>query len=275
MNKDAFSVSGFYRWNRLQIDPEPVLESFASTGTKYLVFDAETTFTFPEKLSFVRDLHKKAERYGLTFRDAHAPWGAGKDLNELTEESFVRHENIMAILGEYQVKTYTCHIGASCIYTTKDWEGNEEHYRSLAAKALERLLKCAEKYQVTLCVENCFEPATAAPEAVALVNRFDSPYLGLCLDCGHANLIWKEIGPAFAPGVAEMMLPDIVTVHVHDNDGMSDKHALPGKDGTIDWSQMCKVLKQAPRLLSLQSEVETADLNELKPVMQTLQNLWR
>ena len=164
MNKDAFSVSGFYRWNRLQIDPEPVLESFASAGTKYLVFDAETTFAFSEKLSFVRDLYKKAERYGLTFRDAHAPWGAGKDLNELTEESFVRHANIMAILGEYQVKTYTCHIGASCIYTTKDWEGNEEHYRSLAAKALERLLKCAEKYQVTLCVENCFEPATAAPD---------------------------------------------------------------------------------------------------------------
>jgi hypothetical protein len=65
MNKDAFSVSGFYRWNRLQIDPEPVLESFASTGTKYLVFDAETTFTFPEKLSFVQDLYKKAERYGI------------------------------------------------------------------------------------------------------------------------------------------------------------------------------------------------------------------
>ena len=71
-----------------------------------------------------------------------------------------------------------------------------------------------------------------------------------------------------------MMLPDIVTVHVHDNDGMCDKHALPDKDGTIDWKQMYQVLKRAPRLLSLQSEVEITDPGELQPVMQTLQNLW-
>lgn len=293
MNDDAFSVSGIFRWNRLTSDPEPVFESFAAAGTKYLVFDAETTLAFPEKLAYIRDLCKKAARYGLTFRDAHAPWGAGKDLNEITtEDRFAMHENIIAVLGECQVKTLTFHIGTSCIYKTGDWSGNEERYRSIAAKALERLLKSAEKHNVILCVENCFEPSTSAGEAIALVKRFDSPHSGLCLDCGHANLMepmegrdvkkmvnyiqhaWNMEEPAFMPGIAELMLPDIVTVHVHDNDGLDDKHALPDAHGTICWERLRKVLKKAPRLLSLQSEVETADLAKLGTIMHTLQGLW-
>lgn len=294
MVNDAFSVSGIFRWNRQETPPEAVFERFASIGTKYLTFDAETTQVFYERSSFIRELHQKAGQFGLAFRDAHAPWGAGKDLNELaSEEQLAAVEKIIAILGECGGRTLTFHIGTSCIYKTGDWAGREEYYRTIAAKALERLLKSAEKYNVILCVENCFEPSTTAEEAIALVKKFDSPFLGLCLDCGHANLMepmadrdvtkmvnyiqraWNMKGPAFTPGIAEMMLPDIVTVHVHDNNGLDDKHALPDENGTVPWGRINGVLKKAPRLLSLQSEVETADLDELAHIMHTLQNLWK
>ena len=137
-----------------------------------------------------------------------------------------------------------------------------------------RLLKSAEKYRLTLAVENCFEPSTTAREAMGLVRQFRSEYLGLCHDCGHANLMepmdgrvvadmvgfiqsaWKPGIPAFTPGIPEFMAPEIVTVHIHDNDGLNDQHAMLDEHGTIDWKRIAGVLSRSPRLISLQSETE-------------------
>ena len=109
---------------------------------------------------------------------------------------------------------------------------------------------------------------------MALVKKFPSPYLGLCLDCGHANLMepmdgrvvtdmigyiqsaWKPGIPAFTPGLPEFIAPEIVTVHVHDNDGLNDRHAMLDEHGTIDWKRIAGVLSRSPRLISLQSETE-------------------
>ncbi|MBR4663604.1 MAG: sugar phosphate isomerase/epimerase [Lentisphaeria bacterium] len=280
MNADAFSVSGFYRWNRT--DDSHISQAcaeFAQAGTRFLAADAETVKNLLEQPGRLKELCSIAGREGLIFRDAHAVWGAGNDLNELTDEpSFATHEKVIPILADCGIRTMTFHIGASCIYGNT-WRGNEEKYRGIAAAALERLLKTAEKHQLTLAVENCFEPSTTAQEAMALVKRFPSPYLGLCLDCGHANLMepredrdvrkmvgyiqkaWQPGIPEFTPGIAEYMAPEIVTVHVHDNDGLNDLHTVIDEHGTIDWKRIRKVLSGAPRLISLQSEADIASFS--------------
>lgn len=296
--KEAFSVSGFFRWSRPENDRDEVFEKFASSGTHFLAVDAESTLSLPENPQKMKTLCRKAAQNDLVFRDAHAPWGPGRDLNEITnEEIFSLHEKVLHILGENGVRSCTYHIGASCIYTTQDWYGKEEFYRSIALKALEKLLKTAQQYNLTLCVENCFEPSTTAQEAMNLVKHFDSPCMGLCLDCGHANLMepmegrdvtkmvsyirkaWQKTGsPLFTPQIAEFMSPEIVTVHVHDNDGLNDLHAVPDKHGTIDWNRLKGVLHNSPRLLSLQSEAgDSAEnpLGEIEHISKTLRNLWQ
>jgi sugar phosphate isomerase/epimerase len=146
-------------------------------------------------------------------------------------------------------------------------------------------------------VENCFEPSTTAQEAMNLVKHFDSPCIGLCLDCGHANLMepmegrdvtkmvsyirkaWQKTGsPLFTPQIAEFMSPEIVTVHVHDNDGLNDKHAVPDEHGTIDWKRLNRILHNSPRLLSLQSEAgDSAEnpLEKIEHISRTLRTLWQ
>ena len=277
MKSDIFSISGFYRWNRT--DDQGISNAcreFANAGTRFLAADAETVKTLPERPGRMRELCRLAADSGLVFRDAHAVWGPGNDLNELTDDSrFAVHEAVIPVLAENGIRTLTFHIGASCIYVSGDWKGKEDHYRSIALHALERLLKSAEKYRITLAVENCFEPSTTAREAMGLVRQFRSEYLGLCLDCGHANLMepmdgrvvtnmvgyiqraWKPGIPDFTQGIPEFMSPEIVTVHIHDNDGLDDRHAMPDEHGTIDWKRIASVLADAPRLISLQSEVET------------------
>ena len=67
------------------------------------------------------------------------------------------------------------------------------------------------------------------------------------------------------------MAPEIVTVHIHDNDALDDRHAPPGGFGAdgIDWNRLAGVLGRAPRLISLQSEVDNTE--ERMPILGEIQ----
>ena len=60
--------------------------------------------------------------------------------------------------------------------------------------------------------------------------------------------------PAWEDAALEKMLPHIVNCHLHDNTGMGDRHDLPGT-GNLDWDKIVRLLKTAPRLRVIQSEV--------------------
>ena len=68
-----------------------------------------------------------------------------------------------------------------------------------------------------------------------ILEKFNSPYLGVCFDTGHANLTgrFKE---------EFLILKDkIFTFHIHDNDGKSDSHLALG-EGNIQWEKILKLL---------------------------------
>ena len=50
------------------------------------------------------------------------------------------------------------------------------------------------------------------------------------------------------------MLPHVVNCHLHDNNGLTDQHLNRGA-GTVDWPKVLSLLKTAPRLKVIQSEV--------------------
>ena len=72
---------------------------------------------------------------------------------------------------------------------------------------------------------------------------------------GYILDAWKPGIPVFSPGIAELLCDEIVTVHLHDNDGLCDLHAALGT-GIIDWRRYSGIFARAPRLISLQSEVD-------------------
>lgn len=272
---ERLRVSQRIHWERFDDNAnERFCEEFAAAGAEYLAVNTESVLRMSQDSAFLPQLATLVGRHGLRFRDAHAPWGEGWDLNELPENcpNLAVHEEILRRLGGAGVKTYTIHPGGMVCYR-RQWFGNQERIRSVAAHALERLLKTAEAAGVVIAVENVFDPASIAQEALALVHRFPSPNLGICLDCGHANLLepcatravekmvgyildaWKPGIPVFSPGIAELLCDEIVTVHLHDNDGLCDLHAALGT-GIIDWRRYSGIFARAPRLISLQSEVD-------------------
>ena len=109
------------------------------------------------------------------------------------------------------------------------------------------------------------------------IERFRSPWLGICWDSGHAQLSrsdtpdipeqgcrasWKKSGWPDGPDewsntgkYLERLLPNIVTCHLHSNDRVVDRHWEPTDPrGRTDWAAEMPLLLSAPRMKQLQNE---------------------
>ena len=102
-------------------------------------------------------------------------------------------------------------------------------------KSMRELVKAAEDYGITYCVEavNRFESAllNTSAEAVEYVKRVDSPAIGVLLDTFHMNIEENNIGDAIR--YAGEYLKGFHT-------GESNR-AAPGR-GHLDWDEIFKAL---------------------------------
>ena len=107
-----------------------------------------------------------------------------------------------------------------------------------ARRSLDQLLPAAERLQVQIALE------TLPPKYYGgqidhlnqLLSAYPTPWLGVCLDTGHAAL-------AGGPQHWIQSLPRrIITLHLHDNDGARDQHLPPGM-GIIDWPGTLQALR--------------------------------
>ena len=128
-----------------------------------------------------------------------------------------------------------------------------------------------ERYGVILALENQWTPLNQSRILLEVMEYFHSPFLGLCYDSGHGNLtekggkspekscvppVWNDFGIpiVWEENLIEKFVPWMVNCHLHDNDGSTDSHSLPG-EGNVDWHKVIPMLKRAPRLAVVQSEV--------------------
>ena len=93
---------------------------------------------------------------------------------------------------------------------------------------------------VVLAVETMGPRSLAGPaeDMLEVVGRLPADRVGICLDTGHVN---QGANPAeYAAAIAG----HIVSVHLHDNGGDRDAHALPG-EGNIDWPACLAAIHRA------------------------------
>lgn len=190
----------------------------------------------------------------ITFSDAHLPFGDPFDLfctekgrrSQMLEDQ----KRSLAFAAELGCRTCAVHLGS--------YDAQEAPVlRPFIVDTLGVLVEEAEKLDVVLAVENNMRSSSTG-EILYYMSCFDSPHLGICYDTGHACVMSRNNSPAtdaeYGLGVAEAMLPHIVTCHLHDNEGDYDSHKMPG-EGVIRWDELLEKLCSAPRLLTLQSEV--------------------
>lgn len=155
------------------------------------------------------------------------------------------HGNFMRNVAELDCKTYVLHIGH------KPADGiSKEQSMGQVRRALDALAPVAQSLNMVLALENGMEKygyLVTDSELLALVADYDHPAVGICYDSGHAHIT------ADAAATLHLLSPYVVTVHLHDNDGVDDLHLIPGQ-GTIDWPSVVKELAACPKLIHMETE---------------------
>jgi sugar phosphate isomerase/epimerase len=113
---------------------------------------------------------------------------------------------------------------------------------------LDGLLPQAKTAGVTLVLETCYDRSSAP--LLALVRSFESDFVRLSLDVGHAFTMQQIGGPPPDQWVREAGSL-LAHVHLQDTDGLVDRHWAPG-EGNVNWYAFFEALSELeapPRLL--------------------------
>lgn len=240
-------------------------------------------------MTFAADM----KSFGLAFADCHAFWGTWSDpgmpVPEWRECLLLRHKLAFRFCERFGVTSMAFHTGNTLNSVFGSHLTLEDYYRALTA-SLDILLPEAEKCGVVIALENQWTPLNHSGILLRVMEEYRSPFLGLCFDSGHGNLtekgmqfpdqtcvpaIWKDLGVPvqWEEALAEKFSPWMVNCHLHDNNGITDQHDLPG-EGTIDWARIVRVLKNSPRLQCIQNEALLGD-NPLARVSKVFRELLR
>ncbi|MBQ9369250.1 MAG: sugar phosphate isomerase/epimerase [Victivallales bacterium] len=251
------------------------MQTYAELGAKHIVLSDTLIKMVFENVGLIAEMQRDAAELGLDFVDAHAPFGARLDLC-CPDKAYRKYLVAVAIhalevCAMFGVDTITFHTGNMGAGIPVPPGATVETYVDYICESLEGLLPKAEELGIVACIENIWFPNNTPENLLKIKERFPTDALGFCYDSGHANLMsTKEqdnadnaANRAFdAVGVPrhhddqilEKMLPHIVNCHLHDNNAINDQHQTPGH-GNIDWKHVISLLRKAPRLKNIQSEV--------------------
>lgn len=104
---------------------------------------------------------------------------------------------------------------------------------------LKILAKYIENKDITVCLENLTRINRNADDILDIIDRVNSPKLGVCLDTGHLNLTEFKDQSEFILKANDKLK----ALHIANNDGTSDQHTMPFARGSIDFEKIVKALK--------------------------------
>ncbi len=114
--------------------------------------------------------------------------------------------------------------------------GDEDTCEALEG-SIEQLLPLAEETDAVLALENIPSALGRAEPLADFVSRIDHPRLRICIDTGHALITEGDK----TKRAVERLAPFCAATHLHDNDGRSDAHLIPG-EGAFEWASLFTTL---------------------------------
>jgi len=196
--------------------------------------DAFLNFTDSEYDDYLKKVKKAADDAGIEIFQAHGGTPlSGDQVYDEVKPDFIRQLYTCQQLG---CKYLVLHPYVDYIDIFETHEVGVKKNLAL----LELILPYAEKYGVTICLENLpfrYVDMSRVVEIKKLIKAIGSKNLAACLDTGHCNVIKENLYDSIIT-----FGEDLKTLHVHDNFGFSgDRHYPPFK-GTIDWDSVVKGL---------------------------------
>jgi len=130
--------------------------------------------------------------------------------------------------------------------------------RSLAydLQSVKVLAEAARKKDMTVMVENT--PSCSVSYILEVIRQTDAPNVMLQFDVGHYILKQDDPLPEFLNRASAL----IGNIEIHDNDGVNDTHAAPGK-GQVPWKTLFDTLREisytGPLILEIGPQASAPD----------------
>lgn len=222
-----YTIVDYFGYN---LSPEDRMKSIRAAGFDGVIllwadyFDAD-----------YKDFPKYAAREGLYVENTHAPYMHSNDVWADSAAGTEYTEHILSCIRDcrtYGIPTLVLHPINGITPLPENPAAGLERFR--------RMADLAERLGVNLAVEN-----QGNPEYVDLVlGQVSSDRLFFCYDSGHENY--------YAP--ARDLLADygdrLIALHLHDNNGTDDAHALPftctPETGGVNWKRIRDRLSAIP-----------------------------
>lgn len=233
-------------WGYFQNDAWDIVKQLHDKGFEYIdmdfwdwCYDKRSPFIGDGWEDWVKRIKECGDELGVTFHQSHSidsdPFNNPED-REWYDELIRRCIVGSSMLG---VKWTVFH----CANALEPGE-SEETKMKRNVEYFTPIVELAAKYNVGIALENMpkrengIAYATCADELCRLADAIGAPNVGFCLDTGHANCSGLDQYSEIIK-----MGKRLKALHVHDNDGIKDRHTAPF-NGTIDWKGFMRGLRE-------------------------------
>lgn len=175
------------------------------------------------------EFNKIIEFYDLKLDNIHLPFD---NVNNLWCEDKRIRSNEINVIKKWLNECKSCGCDVVVMHNTK---GNNHKFNySLGYDSFEQIIEEANKINIKIALENTqmFEYTDF------LFRELQSTNLGFCYDSSHDFVHGGSCGY-----ILEKWKDRLIAVHLSDNDGMYDRHWIPGK-GHVDWKKVMHIIKE-------------------------------
>ena len=213
-------------------------------------------------ISRIEEIGERVSNNGLKV-NVHGPY---IDLNPGYTDNFIRESVIRRIKMAIDVTaalnggTLVLHSGFRAGLNSAKydrWLGN-------SLRTWSKILDYSIKKGIILSIENIRDDSPGTIRRV--LDYFNSDYLTHCFDIGHFNVFVENMS---ASEWLEVFSDKISVIHLHDNDGDSDKHNSLGR-GKIDFIDFFSELKKREynKALTIENNTKEDIIESLKYLRQ-------
>ena len=220
-------------------------------------FDMQDVMLTDQYTEFIMKKYQALKGLGLAVCQTHLAYWPGhlKPIGDGTYEAFEERMLPLFRRGIELTGAMGCRACAIHLYFEKDREKSRQGNIALITK----LLPVLEKNQVILSIENIFGPGysdvhlSGAADLLFYIDYFKSPYLGVCIDTGHALIRGQQ-----PVKMLKKLQKYVTALHLHTTIPTTDMHAIPyfvGYEERIDWNEFYRILEKSPYQGSFNMEV--------------------
>ncbi|MBE6384445.1 MAG: sugar phosphate isomerase/epimerase [Lentisphaerae bacterium] len=204
-------------------------------------WNTDFLYTAPE----YAEIRRIQQETGIKLLDIHGSSGSEKCWFSTTE--YIRLAGVELVKNRIEMLSELEGTGVIVMHapntkfphSSVPGEDNEAQHRQAKLeqeavfRSLDSLMPFLEKHHTKIAIENLIRDDWGLMNGY--LDRYPSDRLGICYDCGHANIHTNNMAEM------EKRKSRLIATHLHDNDGNGDQHK-PVFSGSIDFESLAKLI---------------------------------